>query len=50
MLFQVNEMNLKDIPIVCEFQDFLPNDLSRLSPDRKVKFTINLILVMILVP
>jgi hypothetical protein len=31
-----------DIPIVCEFSDVFPDDLSGLPPDREVEFVIEL--------
>ena len=34
---------LEDIPIVKEFPDVFPNDISGLPPDREVEFTIDLI-------
>ena len=34
---------LEDIPIVKEFPDVFPDDISSLPPDREVEFTINLI-------
>ena len=34
---------LEDIPIVKEFLDVFPNDISGLPPDREVEFTIDLI-------
>ena len=34
---------LEDIPIVKEFPDVFPDDISGLSPDREVEFTIDLI-------
>ena len=34
---------LEDIPIIKEFPDVFPNDISGLPPDREVEFTINLI-------
>ena len=34
---------LEDIPIVQEFPDVFPDDISGLPPDREVQFTINLI-------
>ena len=34
---------LEDIPIVKEFPDVFPNDISSLPPDREVEFTIDLI-------
>ena len=30
----VSEVNLKIVPMVCEFSDVFPNDLPRLPPDR----------------
>ena len=35
---------LEDIPIVKEFPDVFPDDISGLPPDREVEFTIDLIL------
>jgi hypothetical protein len=32
--------NLASIPVVCEFLDVFPKDLSGLPPDRDVEFTI----------
>jgi hypothetical protein len=37
---------IEDIPVVCEFLNVFPDDLSRLPPDRKVEFKIELILGM----
>jgi hypothetical protein len=34
--------NLEDIPVACEFPDVFPEDLSGMSPDRDVEFTIEL--------
>jgi hypothetical protein len=34
--------NLEDIPIVCEFSDVFPDNLSRMPPNRDVEFTIEL--------
>ncbi|KAJ9544983.1 LOW QUALITY PROTEIN: hypothetical protein OSB04_024690 [Centaurea solstitialis] len=33
---------VKDVPIVCEFQDLFPDDLPGLPPNRQVEFHINL--------
>ena len=34
--------DLTSIPVVCEFLDVFPKDLSRLPPDREVEFSIEL--------
>ena len=39
-----NEVRLEDIPIIRDFSDVFPNILPRLPPDRKVEFTIDLVL------
>ncbi|GJQ98606.1 putative reverse transcriptase domain-containing protein [Tanacetum coccineum] len=38
-----NEPTLSDIPIVCDFEDIFPDDLSGLPPQRQVEFHIDLI-------
>ena len=38
-----SKMNLENVPIVCEFLDVFPKDLSRLPPDRELKFGIELL-------
>nr|GFC23223.1 retrotransposon protein, putative, Ty3-gypsy subclass [Tanacetum cinerariifolium] len=40
---KVNELKLKDIPVVHEFSDVFPKDLSGLPPSREVEFHIDLI-------
>nr|GFA36987.1 putative reverse transcriptase domain-containing protein [Tanacetum cinerariifolium] len=40
---KVNELKLKDIPVVREFPDVFPEDLSGLPPSREVEFRIDLI-------
>nr|GEY89010.1 putative reverse transcriptase domain-containing protein [Tanacetum cinerariifolium] len=40
---KVNESKLKDIPVVREFPDVFPEDLSGLPPSREVEFRIDLI-------
>nr|GFA74928.1 putative reverse transcriptase domain-containing protein [Tanacetum cinerariifolium] len=40
---KVNESKLKDIPVVREFPDVFPENLSGLPPSRKVEFRIDLI-------
>nr|GEW40738.1 reverse transcriptase domain-containing protein [Tanacetum cinerariifolium] len=40
---KVNESKLKDIPVVREFPDVFPEDLSGLPPSREIEFRIDLI-------
>nr|GEZ91128.1 hypothetical protein [Tanacetum cinerariifolium] len=40
---KVNELKLEDIPVVCEFPDVFPEDLSGLPPSREIEFCIDLI-------
>nr|GEZ94337.1 putative reverse transcriptase domain-containing protein [Tanacetum cinerariifolium] len=40
---KVNESKLKDIPVVREFPDVFPENLSGLPPSREVEFRIDLI-------
>nr|GFA67548.1 putative reverse transcriptase domain-containing protein [Tanacetum cinerariifolium] len=40
---KVNELKLEDIPVVREFPDVFPEDLSGLPPSREVEFRIDLI-------
>jgi hypothetical protein len=35
-------IKLKDIPIVCEYPDFFPDDLPGMPPDRDIEFIIKL--------
>ena len=37
------EVTIKSVPIVCEFFDVFPDDLSGLPPDRKLEFEIELL-------
>ncbi|GKF71082.1 hypothetical protein Tco_0207196, partial [Tanacetum coccineum] len=43
MSTKVNEPTLSDIPIVCDFEDVFPDELSGLPPQRQVEFRIDLI-------
>ncbi|GKC07896.1 putative reverse transcriptase domain-containing protein [Tanacetum coccineum] len=43
MSTKANELTLSDIPIVRDFEDVFPNDLSGLPPQRQVEFCIDLI-------
>ncbi|GJX41260.1 hypothetical protein Tco_0256250 [Tanacetum coccineum] len=43
MSTKTNEPTLSDIPIVCDFEDVFPDDLSGLPPQRQVEFRIDLI-------
>ncbi|GJT91575.1 hypothetical protein Tco_1080420 [Tanacetum coccineum] len=38
-----HEQKLKDIPVVCDFPDIFPKDLSGLPPSREVEFRIDLV-------
>ena len=40
---QQGELKLEDIPIVREFPDVFPEDLSGLPPDREIEFSIDLL-------
>nr|GFC02820.1 putative reverse transcriptase domain-containing protein [Tanacetum cinerariifolium] len=40
---EVNESKLEDIPVVREFPDVFPEDLSGLPPSREIEFRIDLI-------
>ena len=37
------EVNMRDIPVACDFPDVFPEDLPGISPDRQVKFHIDLV-------
>jgi hypothetical protein len=39
----VQVKSIADIPVVCEFPDVFPDDLSRLPPDWDVEFKIELL-------
>ncbi|GJW18377.1 putative nucleotidyltransferase, ribonuclease H [Tanacetum coccineum] len=43
MSTKANEPTLSDIPIICDFEDVFPDDLSGLPPQRQVEFRIDLI-------
>ena len=38
-----SDLKLEDIPVIRDFPDVFPNDLSDLPPERKVEFTIDLV-------
>jgi hypothetical protein len=40
--YAIEGIKLKDIPIVCEYPDVFPDDLSRIPPDRDIEFVIEL--------
>jgi hypothetical protein len=40
--FMIEGVKPEDIPVVCEFADFFPNDLPGMPPDRDIEFTIKL--------
>ena len=39
---QIEGKKLADIPVVCEYPDVFPDDLSGMPPDRDVEFAIEL--------
>ena len=39
----MTEVNLENVPMVCEFPDVFPKDLSRLPPDRELEFGIEIL-------
>jgi hypothetical protein len=41
-VYATTDIKLEDIPIVCEYPDVFPDDLSRMPPDRDIKFIIEL--------
>ena len=43
MMNALTSRAIKDIPVVCEFLDIFPDDLSGLPPDRYVEFKIELL-------
>jgi hypothetical protein len=42
-LNSLKEVRIEDIPIVREFQDVFPKELSRMLPNKEIEFTIDLI-------
>jgi hypothetical protein len=40
--YAVEGINLKDIPIICEYPDVFPDDLPGMPPDRDIEFVIEL--------
>jgi hypothetical protein len=38
-----NEVGIKELPVVQEFSDVFPEDVSDMPPEREVEFTIDLI-------
>jgi hypothetical protein len=40
--FAMKDINIEDIPVVCEYADVFPDDLPGMPPDRDVKFVIEL--------
>ncbi|KAL4016686.1 hypothetical protein IC575_024343 [Cucumis melo] len=43
---QISKLKLEDIPVVREFPDVFPEELSGVSPDREIEFSIDLVLGM----
>jgi hypothetical protein len=42
-VYSLHTKAISDVPVVCEFEDVFPKELSGLPPDRDVKFVINLV-------
>jgi hypothetical protein len=42
-VYSLHTRAISDVPMVCEFEDVFPEDLSSLPPDRDVEFVINLV-------
>jgi hypothetical protein len=40
--YDITDIKVKDIPIVCEYPDVFPDDLLGMPPDRDIKFIIEL--------
>ncbi|MCI96063.1 cellular nucleic acid-binding protein, partial [Trifolium medium] len=38
-----NEVKMEELPVVCEFPDVFPGDVSDVPPEREVEFTIDLV-------
>lgn len=38
-----DDMNVAQVPIVCEFSEVLPEEVTSLSPEREVEFSIYLV-------
>ncbi|MCI58042.1 cellular nucleic acid-binding protein, partial [Trifolium medium] len=38
-----SEVKVEELPVVCEFPDVFPKDVSDVPPEREVEFTIDLI-------
>ncbi|MCI45517.1 cellular nucleic acid-binding protein, partial [Trifolium medium] len=37
------EVKMEELPVVCEFPDVFPGDVSDVPPEREVEFTIDLV-------
>jgi hypothetical protein len=40
--YAITDIKVKDIPVVCEYPDIFPDDLSGMPPDRDIEFIIEL--------
>ncbi|MCI65540.1 cellular nucleic acid-binding protein, partial [Trifolium medium] len=38
--FESSEVKMEELPVVCEFPDVFPGDVSDVPPEREVEFTI----------
>jgi hypothetical protein len=42
-VYSLHTKAISDVPVVCEFEDVFPKELSGLPPDHDVEFVINLV-------
>jgi hypothetical protein len=42
-MYSLHTKAISDVPVVCEFEDVFPEELSGLPPNRDVEFVINLL-------
>jgi hypothetical protein len=43
VVYSLHKKAISDVPVVCEFEDVFPEELTGLPPDRDVEFVINLV-------
>lgn len=42
-VFMESQTTIEGLPVVCEFPEVFPDDMSEFLPEREVKFTIDLV-------
>jgi hypothetical protein len=42
-VYSLHTKAISDVPVVCEYEEVFPEELSGLPPDRDVEFMINLV-------